>query len=89
MFWGTPSKYKKLIDGVVISGGEPVLQKSLLRFVEKIKNIGLKVKLDTNGTNPDMIQELISKNLLDFIAMDVKGPLDKYDEIAHVKVNLE
>lgn len=80
---------KKLLDGVVISGGEPVLQKDLPLFIEKIKELGLKVKLDTNGTNPDMIQELVDKNLIDFIAMDIKATLNKYNEIAGVKVNLE
>ncbi|MBW2990301.1 anaerobic ribonucleoside-triphosphate reductase activating protein [Candidatus Woesearchaeota archaeon] len=81
------SERRKLIDGVVISGGEPVLQKGLPEFAGKIKELELKVKVDTNGTNPDMIQELIDKGLADFIAMDIKGPLDKYNEIAMVKVN--
>ncbi|MBM7557303.1 anaerobic ribonucleoside-triphosphate reductase activating protein [Halanaerobacter jeridensis] len=68
---------KGLIDGVVITGGEPTLQSDLLAFIEKIKVIGLKVKLDTNGSNPELLAQLINEDLLDYIAMDVKAPLEK------------
>lgn len=83
------SQRKKLIDGVVLSGGEPTLQKDLPEFAEKIKKLGLKVKLDTNGTNPGMINRLIDKKLVDFIAMDIKGPLEKYEEVTQTKPDLE
>ncbi|MGM0501215.1 MAG: anaerobic ribonucleoside-triphosphate reductase activating protein [Bacillota bacterium] len=66
---------KDLIDGLVITGGEPTLQSDLLNFIEKIKAIGLKVKLDTNGSNPELLSQLINENLLNYIAMDVKAPL--------------
>ena len=82
------SKRKNLIDGVVLSGGEPTLQKDLPKFASKIKELGLKVKLDTNGTRPDMLQELINKKLVDFIAMDIKGPLEKYEQITQTKLDL-
>ena len=68
----------KLLDGVCISGGEPTLHPDLEEFVKKIKDMGFKVKLDTNGTNPTAVQSLIEKNLVDYIAMDVKNSLHKY-----------
>lgn len=77
------------LDGVVITGGEPTLQKDLKDFIIKIKELGFSVKLDTNGTNPDIIQNLIEKNLLDYIAMDIKAPLSKYKNIVNIDINLE
>ena len=77
------------LDGVVITGGEPTLQKDLKDFIIKIKELGFLVKLDTNGTNPDIIQNLIEKNLLDYIAMDIKAPLSKYKNIVNIDINLE
>lgn len=73
------------IDGVCITGGEPTLQKDLTSFVRQIKTLGLKVKLDTNGTNPEKLKELIALNLLDYVAMDIKAPLHRYHLIAGVK----
>ena len=74
-------KRKGFIDGVVISGGEPTLQKDLVPFVRKIKRMGFKVKLDTNGTNISALESLVNENLLDYIAMDIKAPLNKYAQI--------
>ena len=71
-------KRKGLLDGVCISGGEPTLQHDLEDFVKKIKGMGFKVKLDTNGTNPKAVASLIEKSLVDYIAMDVKNCPDKY-----------
>ena len=65
----------KMLDAVVITGGEPTLHKSLPEFIRKIKDLGVKVKLDTNGSNPDMLQKLIEDGMLDYVAMDVKAPL--------------
>jgi len=65
-------KYKKLLDAVCITGGEPSLHKDLPEFIKKIKLLGLKVKLDTNGTNPTMLKGLFNSNTIDFIAMDIK-----------------
>jgi pyruvate formate lyase activating enzyme len=72
-------KRQKLLKGVVITGGEPTLQKDLAKFIEEIKKLNLLVKLDTNGTNPKILKYLIDKSFLDFIAMDIKSPEDKYN----------
>ena len=63
---------KKFLDGVVISGGEPTLQKNLIPFCKKIKQIGYPIKLDTNGSRPQVLHKLIDMGLVDYIAMDVK-----------------
>ncbi len=67
---------KGFLDAVVISGGEPTKQAQLIETIQDIKNLGLKVKLDTNGSNPDMLEDLLDRGLLDYIAMDIKAPLD-------------
>lgn len=72
---------KGILDGVCITGGEPTLQKDLVPFIEKIKALGYLVKLDTNGSNPAVIEELFSKGLVDYIAMDIKSSPDRYAEI--------
>ena len=71
-------KRKNILEGVCITGGEPTLYPDLPVFINKIKEMGFKVKLDTNGTNPAMIKELIDKNQIDYVAMDIKNSLDKY-----------
>lgn len=68
-----------LLDGVVICGGEPTIHRQLPEFIKKVKNMGFLVKLDTNGSNPDMLHELLTKQVLDYVAMDIKAPLDAYD----------
>lgn len=65
------------IDGVVVCGGEPTIHSDLPDFCRKIKDMGFAVKLDTNGTNPQMLETLIEQNVLDYVAMDIKAPLDK------------
>ena len=75
------------LEGVVISGGEPTLQPDLVRFMSEVKAMGYKTKLDTNGSRPDVLQELLEKKLVDFIAMDLKAPLDKYCLITGVDAN--
>lgn len=79
---------KGLIDGVVLSGGEPTIQIGLCQFIEKTKKMGFLVKLDTNGTNPDVLRDLYSKNLLDYVAMDIKNVLDKYTTIVGKNVDI-
>jgi len=75
------AKRKGMIDGVVVTGGEPTLQKDLGIFIKELKAMSLLVKLDTNGTNPDSLRALMEDKLLDFIAMDLKAPLSKYEHI--------
>lgn len=79
---------KGKLDGVVITGGEPSLQKDLTDFIFKVKEKGFEVKLDTNGSNPDVIVDLTEKNLLDYIAMDIKAPLSKYQDIVDCAVDV-
>lgn len=67
-----------LIDGVVISGGEPSLQHNLMEGIEEIKALGYKIKLDTNGSRPEMLEKLLKYKLLDYVAIDYKAPLDEY-----------
>ncbi|HHV29120.1 anaerobic ribonucleoside-triphosphate reductase activating protein [Acetivibrio mesophilus] len=88
-FFQLLTKRKGFIDGVVISGGEPTLQKDLEGFMEKVKSLGYAVKLDTNGTNPYAIENLIDKGLVDYIAMDVKAPFTKYNEVCCTNVDIE
>jgi len=80
---------KKILDGVCLSGGEPTLNEQLPKFCKKIKKLGYKVKLDTNGSNPKMLADLIGKNLIDYVALDVKAPPEKYPQVVGLeKVSL-
>ncbi|UZE93470.1 MAG: anaerobic ribonucleoside-triphosphate reductase activating protein [Candidatus Nealsonbacteria bacterium] len=72
---------KGLLEGVVICGGEPTINRNLAQFIKKIKDLGYLVKLDTNGSNPVMLKTLIGKKLIDYVAMDVKAPKEKYKEV--------
>jgi pyruvate formate lyase activating enzyme len=67
-----------LIDGLVITGGEPTLQPDLERFIGDVRALGFRIKLDTNGSHPETIQTLLEKGLVDYIAMDIKSNLDGY-----------
>jgi len=69
------------LDGVVITGGEPLVQPDLEGFIAKIKALGFAVKLDTNGSSPDRLGAMIAAKLIDYIAMDIKGSLAKYGDI--------
>jgi pyruvate formate lyase activating enzyme len=80
---------KKWLDGVVITGGEPTVHKDLPDFLRKVKELGYLVKLDTNGSNPYMLEDLIKEGLVDYLAMDIKGPKERYDEMARVKVDMK
>lgn len=68
------------LDAVVITGGEPCLQKDLPEFIKKIKNLGFLVKLDTNGSYPEIIAKILKEKLINYIAMDLKAPAQKYGE---------
>ncbi len=69
---------KGLIDGVCVSGGEPTIHKDLPEFLAKIKSLGLKTKLDTNGSNPGMLRKIIHDKLADYVAMDIKSSFGNY-----------
>lgn len=77
------------LDAVVITGGEPTLHSDLPEFLNKIKKMGYHIKLDTNGTNPEMLKKLLAQDLVDYFAMDIKAPAVKYEKITGVKVNLD
>ncbi|MFA5020485.1 MAG: anaerobic ribonucleoside-triphosphate reductase activating protein [Patescibacteria group bacterium] len=77
-------KRKKYLDGLVISGGEPLAQEDLPDFLKQMKQIGYAIKLDTNGLAADILQHLIGEQLIDYIAMDIKGPLADYQKFSGV-----
>lgn len=77
------------LQAVVISGGEPTLQPDLSEFAKKVKNLGYLVKLDTNGTSPGIIKKLIDGKLIDLVAMDIKAPLNAYNEICGVNADIK
>jgi len=80
---------KRKLDGVAITGGEPTLQKDLIPFIKDIKKEGFLVKLDSNGSNPQVLQNIFSSNLIDYIAMDIKGPFQKYNKVCAVEVDIK
>lgn len=82
-------KRQGLIDGVCITGGEPTCQKDLIPFMEKIKKMGYLLKLDTNGYNPEVLDEILTRNLCDYVAMDIKNSLQKYSATAGVRVDTD
>ena len=71
-------KRKGILEGVVITGGEPTVNRDLPDLIKEIRNLGYKIKLDTNGTNPTMLKELIDGNYIDYVAMDIKNTSDKF-----------
>lgn len=77
------------LDGVVITGGEATLQKDLILFMKEVKNLGFLVKLDTNGYRPDVVEEVINQGLVDYFAMDIKAPLDKYSAVTNVDIDTD
>lgn len=77
------------LDGVVITGGEPLLQHDLIEFIKKVKEMGYLIKLDTNGSYPEKLERLLTKNLIDYIAMDIKAPLEKYHDVVQTDVCTE
>ncbi len=75
---------KGQLEGLVVTGGEPTLQPALPVFLRKVKAMGFPVKLDTNGSRPEMLKALLDEGLVDFVAMDVKAPLHKYELLTGV-----
>ncbi len=88
-FFDFLKKRRKKLEGICVTGGEPALQQDLPEFIKKIKNLGFGIKLDTNGSNPEIIEKLIKNKLVDYIAMDIKGPLEKYQEITKREIDLK
>ncbi|MCX6707760.1 MAG: anaerobic ribonucleoside-triphosphate reductase activating protein [Candidatus Woesearchaeota archaeon] len=88
-FFGFLESKMKWLDGVVITGGEPCMNNDLFKFMKKIKEMGFPVKLDTNGSFPGMLRYIIDNDLVDYIAMDVKAPLEKYEKVISAKVNAD
>ncbi|NOX33545.1 MAG: anaerobic ribonucleoside-triphosphate reductase activating protein [Deltaproteobacteria bacterium] len=82
-------KRKNLLEGVVITGGEPTLQKDLAVFCRKVKSMGYKLKLDTNGTRPRVLEKLFKERLVDFISMDIKTGLDNYSLVVPGEFNFK
>ena len=82
-------KRKGLLDGVCISGGEPLLQKDIEYFIRKVKDLGYKVKLDTNGRSPKKLKQLIEEGLIDYVAMDIKNDFLNYDKTAGMCTNID
>jgi pyruvate formate lyase activating enzyme len=84
------NKRRNMLDAVCISGGEATLHGDrLYDFIVKVKEMGYLVKIDTNGTNPKLLSRLINDKLLDYIAMDIKAPIDKYNIVAGVDINTD
>ncbi len=81
-------KRQNQLDAVVISGGEPTIHKDLVSFIKKLKDLNYLVKLDTNGINPKIIKNLLDQKLLDYIAMDLKAPLEKYPKVTHIDLGI-
>ncbi|HEC35543.1 MAG TPA: anaerobic ribonucleoside-triphosphate reductase activating protein, partial [Anaerolineae bacterium] len=80
--WAFLARRRGLVDGVVITGGEPTLQPDLIPFLRRLREQGLDIKLDTNGYRPDVLERLLSAGLVDYVAMDVKAPPEKYPLLA-------
>jgi len=77
---------KGMLEGVVVCGGEPTIHEDLPGFIKKIKDLGYLVKLDTNGSNPDILKKLIDKKLVDYVAMDIKLPKERYQKTLNVDI---
>ena len=78
-----------MLDGVAITGGEPLLHTDMPEFSEKIKNLGYKIKLDTNGSNPKLLKEIVNAGLVDRVAMDIKNAPTEYNKTAGCSVDME
>lgn len=79
---------RQWLDGVCITGGEPLLYEDMLDFIKKVKQLNLRVKLDTNGLNPKLLRKIIDEKIVDYIAMDIKSHIDHYDEASGIKVDI-
>ena len=78
-------KRKGIIDGVCVTGGEPLIHQDIIPFLQEIKQIGYSIKLDTNGSNPETLQKILTQNIIDYIAMDVKNSFEKYAKTSGIQ----
>jgi pyruvate formate lyase activating enzyme len=85
-FFAFLKKRQEKLEGVCITGGEPTIQPDLIDFIKKIKKLGYFIKLDTNGTRPDVLRQLFKEKLLDYVAMDIKNSPEKYLKTAGIVV---
>lgn len=88
-FFSYISKRKSVLDGVCVTGGEPLLSSGITEFIKKIKSLGLLVKLDTNGSFPDKLESLLDQKLVDYVAMDIKNCKEKYAITSGINANSE
>ena len=88
-FFSFLSKREGVLDGVAITGGEPLLQRDIADFMKKIKDMGFAVKLDTNGAFPKKLKELVESGLVDYVAMDIKSSPEGYERAAGCPVNMD
>ena len=86
-FFSYLEKRKGKIEAVTITGGEPTIQNDLIPFIMRVKAMERLIKIDTNGSKPEVLEELIRRNLVDYLAMDIKAPLEKYAAITRTPVN--
>ncbi len=88
---GYLSGHKGWVDGICLTGGEPCMYADLPLFLKKIRKLEVKIKLDTNGSFPKMLERVLKEGIVDYVAMDIKAPLEQkqYDKATGVKVNLE
>ena len=84
-FFAFLKKRQGILDGVAITGGEPLLHSDIGEFIAKIKSMGYKVKLDTNGTFPDRLEKILAEGNVDYVAMDIKNTFEKYAETVGIK----
>lgn len=84
-------KNKKFLDGVCLTGGEPLVYNEIGEFISKLRELGMKVKLDTNGSNPKALNKLLKDGLIDYVAVDIKAPLDQklYNKSAGIKIDID
>jgi pyruvate formate lyase activating enzyme len=88
-FFDFLKKRSGILDGVCITGGEPLLNEDIKQLMKKIRDMGYLIKLDTNGAFPERLKEIINDGLVDYIAMDIKNSFSKYEKTAGVKVDIE
>ncbi|MBN1232626.1 MAG: anaerobic ribonucleoside-triphosphate reductase activating protein [Candidatus Coatesbacteria bacterium] len=81
------SERKSFIDGIVISGGEPTINDDIIEFIYELKEMGIKIKLDTNGSKPDILSRIVESRLVEWISMDIKTSFSKYELATKTEIN--